>query len=333
MEITYPISSSRFLLAMQVYARKMSTYETYEEVKKREFERISLFRPLPTVSKESIKTREVSSPTRYELVVDDTETELVDFDSLFANLEDINLGDLPNKESSTGVSVAKSDDVDPFASVDLESLGYVDDMGEDELEGKEFETSEDIKFEELLLDPLNSPVSNLTLNTTESTLGEENLNLSHSEKFGDTLNTEPTRVEFKEEIFRSTYIGKREPWSYVAKDKVKVVKEVIKPKQVVEPKPFVKTGNSSNSSQGSVRREVKPSSLSSVPPQKSVSSPNAATDKGVRLLNEDFVSYCRRNLRVQEQLALTYFSPNEIESAVRQGKILRKSGLLIFAHS
>lgn len=332
MEITYPISSSRFLLAMQVYARKMSTYETYEEVKKREFERISLFRPLPTVSKESIKTREVSSPIRYELVVDDTESELVDFDSLFANLDDIDLEDLPNKENSIGVSLSSSDKVDPFACVDLESLGYVDDMGEDELEGREFETSEEVSSEETLLDPLNSPVSNLTMSTVESTLEDENLNLSHSEQSGDTLNTEPTRVEFKEEIFRSTYIGKREPWSYVAKDKVKVVKEVIKPKQV-DSRPFVKTDTSSNSSQGSVRREVKPSSIPSVPPQKSVSSTNVATDKSARLLNEDFVSYCRRNLRVQEQLALTYFSPNEIESAVRQGKILRKSGLLIFAHS
>ena len=332
MEITYPISSSRFLLAMQVYARKMSTYETYEEVKKREFERISLFRPLPTVSKESIKTREVSNPIRYELVVDDTESELVDFDSLFANLDDIDLEDLPNKENSIGVSLSSSDKVDPFACVDLESLGYVDDMGEDELEGREFETSEEVSSEETLLDPLNSPVSNLTMSTVESTLEDENLNLSHSEQSGDTLNTEPTRVEFKEEIFRSTYIGKREPWSYVSKDKVKVVKEVVKPKQV-DSRPFVKTDTSSNSSQGSVRREVKPSSISSVPPQKSVSSTNVATDKSARLLNEDFVSYCRRNLRVQEQLALTYFSPNEIESAVRQGKILRKSGLLIFAHS
>lgn len=332
MEITYPISSSRFLLAMQVYARKMSTYETYEEVKKREFERISLFRPLPTVSKESIKTREVSSPIRYELVADDTESELVDFDSLFANLDDIDLEDLPNKENSIGGSLSSSDKVDPFACVDLESLGYVDDMGEDELEGREFETSEEVSSEETLLDPLNSPVSNLTMSTVESTLEDENLNLSHSEQSGDTLNTEPTRVEFKEEIFRSTYIGKREPWSYVAKGKVKVVKEVIKPKQV-DSRPFVKTDTSSNSSQGSVRREVKPSSISSVPPQKSVSSTNVATDKSARLLNEDFVSYCRRNLRVQEQLALTYFSPNEIESAVRQGKILRKSGLLIFAHS
>ena len=332
MEITYPISSSRFLLAMQVYARKMSTYETYEEVKKREFERISLFRPLPTVSKESIKTREVSSPIRYELVADDTESELVDFDSLFANLDDIDLEDLPNKESSIGVSLSSSDKVDPFACVDLESLGYVDDMGEDELEGREFETSEEVSSEETLLDPLNSPVSNLTMSTVESTLEDENLNLSHSEQSGDTLNTEPTRVEFKEEIFRSTYIGKREPWSYVSKDKVKVVKEVVKPKQV-DSRPFIKTDSSSNSSQGSVRREVKPSSISSVPHQKSVSSTNVATDKSARLLNEDFVSYCRRNLRVQEQLALTYFSPNEIESAVRQGKILRKSGLLIFAHS
>ena len=82
-----------------------------------------------------------------------------------------------------------------------------------------------------------------------------------------------------------------------------------------------------------MRKEVKPSVVSSPLPQKLSSPQSVSNDKTVRLLNEDFVSYCRRNLRVQEQLALTYFSPNEIESAVRQGKILRKSGLLIFAHS
>ena len=77
MEITYPISSSRFLLAMQVYARKMASYETYEEVKKREFERISLFRPLPTVSKESIKTAVVEESPRYLLDTEGSEDETV----------------------------------------------------------------------------------------------------------------------------------------------------------------------------------------------------------------------------------------------------------------
>ena len=60
---------------------------------------------------------------------------------------------------------------------------------------------------------------------------------------------------------------------------------------------------------------------------------NSNADKSVRHLNEDFVAYCRRNLRVQERVALEYFSPSEVESAVKQGKVLRKSGLLIFAHS
>ena len=114
--------------------------------------------------------------------------------------------------------------------------------------------------------------------------------------------------------------------------KVKEVKEVAHPTKRV-PKPIIKTPTSIQGNSVDVRKEVKPSVVSSPHPQKLSSPKNVNNDKTVRLLNEDFVSYCRRNLRVQEQLALTYFSPSEIESAVRQGKILRKSGLLIFAHS
>lgn len=330
MEITYPISSSRFLLAMQVYARKMAAYETYEDVKKREFERISLFRPLPTVSKESIKTSEVTSSPRYELSVSETEDEVVDLDSLFNNLEELDLTTLQSKEQRVSSDLP----TDLFASIDLDALGYEDNMGEDELEGREFE----VEHSEDLSDPFSnltdSYVQSLEDKPTEYISESENLNLSQMVPSESDLDMEPTRVEFKEEIFRSNYVGKRSPWTYVAKERGVRVKP--KPKVATVSQERVSKVESSkvtqtrepNLSAPKIDKVVHASPLGS---QRVVE--QTASDKTVRLLNEDFVSYCRRNLRVQEQTALTYFSPNEIESAVRQGKILRKGGLLIFAHS
>lgn len=330
MEITYPISSSRFLLAMQVYARKMAAYETYEEVKKREFERISLFRPLPTVSKESIKTSEVTSSPRYELSVSEVEEEVVDLDSLFNNLEDLDLTTLQSKEQRASSELP----TDPFASIDLDALGYEDNMGEDELEGREFEVEQSEDLSDPFSNLTDSSVQSLEDKPTEYISESENLNLSQMVPSESDLDTEPTRVEFKEEIFRSNYVGKRSPWTYVAKERGVRVKP--KPKVATVSQERVSKVESSkvtqtrepNLSAPKIDKVVHASPLGS---QRVVE--QTASDKTVRLLNEDFVSYCRRNLRVQEQTALTYFSPNEIESAVRQGKILRKGGLLIFAHS
>ena len=330
MEITYPISSSRFLLAMQVYARKMAAYETYEDVKKREFERISLFRPLPTVSKESIKTSEVTSSPRYELSVSEVEEEVVDLDSLFNNLEDLDLTTLQSKEQRASSELP----TDPFASVDLDALGYDDNMGEDELEGREFEVEQSEDLSDPFSNLTDSSVQSLEDKPTEYISESENLNLSQMVPSESDLDTEPTRVEFKEEIFRSNYVGKRSPWTYVAKERGVRVKP--KPKVATVSQERVSKVESSkvtqtrepNLSAPKIDKVVHASPLGS---QRVVE--QTASDKTVRLLNEDFVSYCRRNLRVQEQTALTYFSPNEIESAVRQGKILRKGGLLIFAHS
>ena len=330
MEITYPISSSRFLLAMQVYARKMAAYETYEDVKKREFERISLFRPLPTVSKESIKTSEVTSSPRYELSVSETEDEVVDLDSLFNNLEELDLTTLQSKEQRVSSDLP----TDLFASIDLDALGYEDNMGEDELEGREFEVEQSEDLSDPFSNLTDSYVQSLEDKPTEYISESENLNLSQMVPSESDLDTEPTRVEFKEEIFRSNYVGKRSPWTYVAKERGVRVKP--KPKVATVSQERVSKVESSkvtqtrepNLSAPKIDKVVHASPLGS---QRVVE--QTASDKTVRLLNEDFVSYCRRNLRVQEQTALTYFSPNEIESAVRQGKILRKGGLLIFAHS
>lgn len=344
MEITYPISSSRFLLAMQVYARKMVAYETYEEVKKREFERISLFRPLPTVSRESIKTEVVEERPRYLLDTESSENETVELDSLFDGFEDFQSSDwltsMRHKEEVE--QITEEEEQDPLQGVSFASLGLSSSssVDEQELELQEFEVDPSDDFSDPFSDTPHSSVEEFELGVGKTTPSQEKSNLSQSETSESDFENEPTRVEFKEEIFRSDYVGKREPWTYVAKER-----EVVKPQQsqprvsqpevaprtLQEPKPAPKPQTVSIPQSQSV---VKPQPTVQRPqPQVQRQNRGQATDKTVRLVNEDFVSYCRRNLRVSEKTALSYFSPSEIESAVRQGKVLRKSGVLIFAHS
>lgn len=345
MEITYPISSSRFLLAMQVYARKMASYETYEEVKKREFERISLFRPLPTVSKESIKTEVVEESPRYLLDTEGSEEDTVELDSLFDGFESFKDSDwLTSMKSKEEVEhKVEEEEQDPLQGVSFASLGLSSSSSDDEqeLELREFEvdpSEDEDEFSDFLSNSPKSSLNNFGLEVDKISTSEEKSNLSQSETSESNLESEPTRVEFKEEIFRSDYVGKREPWTYVAKEKevakppqtqLRVSQQEVAPREVQEPQsaPRPKIVSSPQS-----KPAVKPQSVMQRPqiqPQTQVQT----NDKTVRMVNEDFVSYCRRNLRVQEQVALGYFSPSEIESAVRQGKILRKGGVLIFAHS
>ena len=346
MEITYPISSSRFLLAMQVYARKMASYETYEEVKKREFERISLFRPLPTVSKESIKTEVVEESPRYLLDTESSENETVDLDSLFEGFEEFQDSDwLTSMKSKEEVeSRDGGEEQDPLQGVSFASLGLSSSSSDDqELELQEFEvdpSEDEDKFSDPLSNSPKSSLNNFSLEVDKLSTLDEKSNLSQSETSESNLESEPTRVEFKEEIFRSDYVGKREPWTYVSKEK-----EVVKPPQL---QPRVSTSEVTPRTVQEPQYVSRPQVISN-PQPKSVDKPQflvqrlqpqvqpqnqgQANDKTVRLVNEDFVSYCRRNLRVSEKVALGYFSPSEIESAVRQGKVLRKGGLLIFAHS
>ena len=340
MEITYPISSSRFLLAMQVYARKMASYETYEEVKKREFERISLFRPLPTVSRESIKTEVVEESPRYLLDTEGSEDETVELESLFEGFEDlINTDWLTSMKSKEEVEQRdEEEEQDPLNGVSFASLGLSSnsDEEEQELELREFEVDPSDDFSDPFSDTPHSSVTEFELEVGKTIPSQENSNLSQSETSESAFENEPTRVEFKEEIFRSDYVGKRELWTYVAKER-EVVKQPqprvsqpeVAPRKVQEPQSVPRLQVAPTPQPKPV---VKPQSVVQRPqmqPQTQVQ----ANDKTVRMVNEDFVSYCRRNLRVQEQVALGYFSPSEIESAVRQGKVLRKGGVLIFAHS
>ena len=326
---------------MQVYARKMASYETYEEVKKREFERISLFRPLPTVSKESIKTEVVEESPRYLLDTENSEDETVELESLFEGFDSIqDLDWLTSMKSKEEVERRdEEEEQDPLQGVSFASLGLSSnsDEEEQELELREFEvdpSEDEDEFSDLLSNSPKSSLNNFDFEVGKLSTSEEKSNLSQSETSESNLESEPTRVEFKEEIFRSDYVGKREPWTYVAKEK-EVVKPPqpqprvsapeVSPRKVQEPKP---TPRPQVVSAPQPKPVVRPKQVAERPqPQPQ------AQDKTVRMVNEDFVSYCRRNLRVQEQVALGYFSPSEIESAVRQGKVLRKGGVLIFAHS
>ena len=329
---------------MQVYARKMASYETYEEVKKREFERISLFRPLPTVSRESIKTEVVEESPRYLLDTEGSEEDTVELDSLFDGFESFKDSDwLTSMKSKEEVERRdEEEEQDPLQGVSFASLGLSSGSSDDEqeLELREFEVdpSEEDDFSDPFSNPPKSSLNNLGSEVDKLSTSEEKSNLSPSETSDSNLESEPTRVEFKEEIFRSDYVGKREPWTYVAKEKEvvkppqpqpRVSQPEVAPRKVQEPKP---TPRPQVVSTLQLKTVVKPQSVVQRPqvqPQTQIQ----ANDKTVRMVNEDFVSYCRRNLRVQEQVALGYFSPSEIESAVRQGKVLRKGGVLIFAHS
>lgn len=344
MEITYPISSSRFLLAMQVYARKMASYETYGEVKKREFERISLFRPLPTVSRESIKTEVVEESPRYLLDTEGSEEETVELESLFEGFDSIQDSDwLTSMKSKEDVERRdEEEEQDPLQGVSFASLGLSSGSSDDEqeLELREFEVdpSEEDNFSDPFSNTPKSTLNNLGSEVDKLSTPEEKSNLSQSETSESNLESEPTRVEFKEEIFRSDYVGKREPWTYVAKEKevvkphqpqLRVSAPEVAPRKVQEPKPNPRPQVPPTPQPKPVVRPKQVAERPQIQPQ----TPVQANDKTVRMVNEDFVSYCRRNLRVQEQVALGYFSPSEIESAVRQGKVLRKGGVLIFAHS
>lgn len=329
---------------MQVYARKMASYETYEEVKKREFERISLFRPLPTVSKESIKTEVVEESPRYLLDTEGSEEDTVELDSLFDGFESFKDSDwLTSMKSKEEVENRdEEEEQDPLQGVSFASLGLSSSSSDDEqeLELREFEVdpSEEDEFSDPFSNSPKSSLNNFGLEVGKLSTSEEKSNLSQSETFESNLESEPTRVEFKEEIFRSDYVGKREPWTYVAKEKevakppqtqLRVSQQEVAPRKVQEPKPTPRPQVPPTPQPKPVVRPKQVVERPQIQPQ----TPVQANDKTVRMVNEDFVSYCRRNLRVQEQVALGYFSPSEIESAVKQGKVLRKGGVLIFAHS
>ena len=329
---------------MQVYARKMASYETYEEVKKREFERISLFRPLPTVSRESIKTEVVEESPRYLLDTEGSEDETVELESLFEGFESLQKSDwLTSMKSKEEVERRnEEEESDPLQGVSFASLGLSSSSSDDEqeLELREFEVdpSEEDDFSDPFSNTPKSSLNNLGSEVDNLSTSEEKSNLSQSETSESNLESEPTRVEFKEEIFRSDYVGKREPWTYVVKEKevvkppqtqLRVSTTEVAPRKVQEPKP---TPRPQVVSAPQPKPAVKPQSVVQRP-QVQPQTQGQVNDKTVRMVNEDFVSYCRRNLRVQEQVALGYFSPSEIESAVRQGKVLRKGGVLIFAHS
>lgn len=311
MEITYPISSSRFLLAMQVFARKSSRYESYEQVKKREFERISLFRPLPVVSIESIETEPVEEPVRYQLDLEEFDKEkTVELDSFFEQFATLDLSSSFATDENEVVEESTVVSSDPFANISLSDFDFGEEEQSDDLERE---------LEEIARVSALEATGELTEDFSSwfegNTIQEEK---SSTEQI-EGLDELPTLREYREEVFRSDYIGLRKEWMYVPPKTVAVSKPPkVEERKVLQPRKLDTPVSKVSPDIGNV-----------------VSQPvqNSNADKSVRHLNEDFVAYCRRNLRVQERVALEYFSPSEVESAVKQGKVLRKSGLLIFAHS
>lgn len=312
MEITYPISSSRFLLAMQVFARKSSRYESYEQVKKREFERISLFRPLPVVSIESIETEPVEEPIRYQLDLEEFDKEeTVELDSFFEQFATLDLSSSFATDENEVVEESTVVSSDPFVNISLSDFDFGEEEQSDDLE-RELEEIARVSA----LEATGEPVEDFS-DWFEGNIVQEEKSSTEQIEGLDEL---PTLREYREEVFRSDYIGLRKEWTYIPPKTKEISPQSPKvdERKVLQPRKLDTPVSKVSPDIGNV-----------------VSQPmqNSNADKSVRQLNEDFVAYCRRNLRVQERVTLEYFSPSEIESAVKQGKVLRKSGLLIFAHS
>ena len=70
MQIKLPnIIESRFMVYLQIVGRKIYKYDSLENIRKSEFERIGKFRPLPELDISSIPTVDVSEKERVDISV------------------------------------------------------------------------------------------------------------------------------------------------------------------------------------------------------------------------------------------------------------------------
>ena len=290
MELTLPISEIRFYIYLQIYMTKLAKYETYNQLREREFARISEFRPLPELSLESIPTDEVPEPVRIytkDLVEKEvTVVERTSFDDVFSKLTSgVSAFSEQREEEEVqefmetvptifgSAQIADSEDEELFD--DFNDDDSDEDFDDDSDEDFDDDSDEDSNFEEIQ-----------TTSAVEETF---------------------TRSEIQNAYFKSTYIPKRP-----------TIKEVVRVSKQVKPEKVV-------------ANNVKPVVTSFT--QEPMYNETLTTSDNSRFPTEDLIAFTRRNVRVSESEALKYFSPKEIEQALKQGKLLKKRGILIFAHS
>lgn len=313
MQIKLPnIIESRFMVYLQIVGRKIYKYDSLENIRKSEFERIGKFRPLPELDISSIPTVDVSEKERVDISVqgnvEEVQVELLETLNKAPNLVTQEVGIDLDEEQLVRGSLTSLDDVDDklyLEGVENTSEGQInvldekfeddvmddDAIFENELFANDLEDNSELAFEEVGSD----------LNLVE----KKSVDVPEWVQFMN--NVEPCLLKLDLKNIYFGYLGVADS-SIIdkVKDEVKARQEVV----------------------GDTLSVAKPVTSKVV-----VEEPVQVVDKFARREGEDIVLYTRRLVRVSEVEVLKYFSPRELEIALERGNLLRKRGVIIFAHA
>lgn len=319
MQIKLPnIIESRFMVYLQIVGRKIYKYDSLENIRKSEFERIGKFRPLPELDISSIPTLDVSEKERVDISVqgdvEEVQAELLETLNKAPNLVTQDVGiDLDEKQLVRG-SLTSLDVVDDklyledVRNTSEGQINVLDEKFEDEVMGVNatfddglFEDDEDDLEEssnlgdELILEEVGSDLD----------LVESVVDVPEWVQFMNTVEPCLLKLDLKNIYFG--YLGVADS-SIIDK-----VKDEVKARQKV-------AGDTLSVDKPVVSKTI-------------VEEPVQVVDKFARRDGEDIVLYARRLVRVSEVEVLKYFSPRELEIALERGNLLRKRGVIIFAHA
>lgn len=299
------------MVYLQIVGRKIYKYDSLENIRKSEFERIGKFRPLPELDISSIPTVDVSEKERVDISVqgnvEEVQVELLETLNKAPNLVTQEVGIDLDEEQLVRGSLTSLDDVDDklyLEGVENTSEGQInvldekfeddvmdDAIFENELFANDLEDNSELAFEEVGSD----------LNLVE------NKSVDVPEWVQFMNNVEPCLLKLDLKNIYFGYLGVADS-SIIDK-----VKDEVKARQEVA---------------GDTLSVAKPVTSKVV-----VEEPVQVVDKFARREGEDIVLYTRRLVRVSEVEVLKYFSPRELEIALERGNLLRKRGVIIFAHA
>ena len=304
------------MVYLQIVGRKIYKYDSLENIRKSEFERIGKFRPLPELDISSIPTLDVSEKERVDISVqgdvEEVQAELLETLNKAPNLVTQDVGiDLDEKQLVRG-SLTSLDVVDDklyLEGVKNTSEGQItvlDEKFEDEVMGVNA-TFDDGLFEDDLEESSNlddDPILE-EVGSDLALVEKVDVDVPDWVQFMNTVEPCLLKLDLKNIYFG--YLGVADS-SIIDK-----VKDEVKARQKV-------AGDTLSVDKPVVSKLV-------------VEEPVQVVDKFARRDGEDIVLYARRLVRVSEVEVLKYFSPRELEIALERGNLLRKRGVIIFAHA
>ena len=300
------------MVYLQIVGRKIYKYDSLENIRKSEFERIGKFRPLPELDISSIPTVDVSEKERVDISVqgnvEEVQVELLETLNKAPNLVTQEVGIDLDEEQLVRGSLTSLDVVDDklyLEGVENTSEGQInvlDEKFEDDV------MDDDAIFENELFASGLEDNSELAFEEVGSDLNlVENKSVDVLEWVQFMNNVEPCLLKLDLKNIYFGYLGVADN-SIIDK-----VKDEVKARQEVA---------------GDTLSVAKPVTSKVV-----VEEPVQVVDKFARREGEDIVLYTRRLVRVSEVEVLKYFSPRELEIALERGNLLRKRGVIIFAHA